>query len=187
MGRWEEAVGYMKRGLARQEQSLEPDHPLLAYSLLNLGVVFTNKDRLDEAEAYLKRSVAIMGRVVEPDDFRLALTQYDLATLYFRRGDIDDAERLGRVAMNSFQSTLEPTHQYVGFASQLLADVHHAKGLDVEAESYYEQALAVFGPRPVNDPVRANLIKEYTAFLRATGRDQRALELLEGSAQQQDP
>lgn len=172
--RLDEAVPYLERGLALREKALDPEHPLVSYSLMNISAMYANGGQLDKAEGYLLRAIAIQENAFEPDDYRLALSRYNLGDIYYDRGLIDEAQEIGLIAHASLTKRLRPDHPFIGFASKLLADTYFKQERLEEAEAYYRQAFAVFGPRPVDDPVRQDTVAGYVAFLRASGRDEDA-------------
>src|SRR6516164_2215438 len=58
-GRYSEAVPLAQSALAIQEKALGPDHPYVAVSLNDLGVLYYNQGRYTDAETLYKRSLQI--------------------------------------------------------------------------------------------------------------------------------
>ena len=174
MERYDEAISYLTRGLALRERSLEADHPMLSYSLVNLSAVYINLDRLDEAEPHLQRAIAIQEKIFDPQDYRLALSRMNMGELHLKRGELAEAERLALTAMNAMEQSLQPGHNFLGFAAQLLAMIYDEMEQPAKAGNYFARGFAVFGSRPADDPVRRQFVEKYLAYLRENGRSDEA-------------
>ena len=72
----------LKRSLAIDEKALGPDHPNVATTLNNLGLLYSDQARYDEAEPLLKRSLSIREKTLGPDHPNVAKTLNSLAVLY---------------------------------------------------------------------------------------------------------
>jgi tetratricopeptide (TPR) repeat protein len=55
-GKYADAEGLYKRSLAIREEKLGRDHPDVAQTLSNLGILYRNQGKYAEAEAHYKRA-----------------------------------------------------------------------------------------------------------------------------------
>ena len=74
-----------------QEASLGPDHPELANTLNNLGVVYEVTEKPDEAERCFRRASAIAAAVLAPDHPFVATSRKNLEDFCAARGIPVDA------------------------------------------------------------------------------------------------
>jgi tetratricopeptide (TPR) repeat protein len=80
-GRYSEAVPSAERALSILEGALGPDHPDVATSLNNLGLLYQNLGQYSAAESLYKRSLAIKERVLGPNHLDVSATLNNLANL----------------------------------------------------------------------------------------------------------
>ena len=80
----EQAERDYRRALAIKEELLGQDHPDVAMTLNNLGVLVKTLGRREEAEALYERALAIFERTLDRDHSRLLLCRRNLEKL--RRG-----------------------------------------------------------------------------------------------------
>jgi tetratricopeptide (TPR) repeat protein len=111
----------LHRAVSIWETSLNPDHPLVAAGLQNLGVVYTNLGRFDEAEASLTRALRIARATLPPDHPNLTAYMNSYAYLLRRldrKKEARELEQTARVArerymrQNLLGNTVD-THQFV--------------------------------------------------------------------------
>jgi tetratricopeptide (TPR) repeat protein len=79
-----------KRSLAIREKALGPDHPDVAFALINLGALYYNKGRYANAEPVFKRSLEIREKALGPDHPDVAASLNNLANLYDKLGRYAD-------------------------------------------------------------------------------------------------
>jgi len=78
--------------LALYRRTLGSDHPRVAGSLCNLGIVAHLEGNLDEAEGLYKQATALLEAVPEAQYPDMANCLYNLATLYVAEGRYGEAE-----------------------------------------------------------------------------------------------
>jgi serine/threonine protein kinase/tetratricopeptide (TPR) repeat protein len=81
----EEAAALHRRALVVRERGLGPEHPLMAESLTNLGIVLARQGRLEDALAHQTRALAILEKALGPDNAALATPLVELAEVQLAR------------------------------------------------------------------------------------------------------
>lgn len=143
----------LERALALAEQTRGADHPAVAESLVNLGVLAFYRGKVLEAKPFLQRAVAILEPHAHdlPGDYANALSA--LAEVMSQEGNLPESARMHRRALqiqretNASPETLFPS--VTNLASSLVS-----LGSFVEAESLANEALeiaeSVFGKESAN-------------------------------------
>ena len=67
------------------ERAVGPDHPDVAATLNNLGVVYGVQDRLNASEECYRRALAIWSTVLPTSDPKLETLRYNLQALATRK------------------------------------------------------------------------------------------------------
>jgi len=66
-GKYADAIQLARRALALREKALGPDHPDVALSLANLGLLYDRQGRYADAEPLYQRSLAIREKALGRD------------------------------------------------------------------------------------------------------------------------
>ena len=85
--RYAEAEPLHNRSLAIREKALGPNHPLVATSLNDLGLLYSIQGRYADAERLFKPSLAIREQVFSPDHPDVKQSRDNLAELYRVQGE----------------------------------------------------------------------------------------------------
>ena len=85
-----------KRALAISEQTLGMSHLDVAFTLNNLGNVYTAQDKYRQAEEFFKRALAIREKALGMNHPDVAWTRNDLALLFAKAGNIESALEYAR-------------------------------------------------------------------------------------------
>ncbi|MBI4641535.1 MAG: tetratricopeptide repeat protein, partial [Candidatus Tectomicrobia bacterium] len=93
-GKYNEAEPLFKRVLAILEKTLGSDHPSVAQSLNNLGLLYYSQGKYTEAEPLYQRAVAIREKILGSNHPNLATSLNNLAGLYHAQGKHTEAESL---------------------------------------------------------------------------------------------
>lgn len=85
-GEHRKALEYYRKAISIQEKALGPDHPLLAASLNNTGVVFDTQGEYDKALGYYRRSLSIWEKVLGSEHPYVAMSLNNLGSLFAGQG-----------------------------------------------------------------------------------------------------
>ena len=92
--RYHEAEPLIVRSIAIHEQALGPDHPYMAYSLINRADNFLLRGDYTQARFYYEKALDIRERHHGIEDPRTAQIYYKLARLYDAQDSFEDADLL---------------------------------------------------------------------------------------------
>jgi class 3 adenylate cyclase/tetratricopeptide (TPR) repeat protein len=132
-----------KRGLAIQERALGSDHPDVARSLNNLGIVYWQQGRYSEAESLHLRELAIGETALAPGHPELARTLNNLANVYHDQARYEESESLHARALAIWETALGPDHPLVAIGLNNLANLYHDQARYADEEPLHLRALAI--------------------------------------------
>jgi len=178
-GRFSEAEDYYLECASIVEASVGPEHPELAQTLYNIGLLYERLGR-PEADSMFERALLIRKNSVGPNDPNFLDTIQSLADLYARRERYDDAAQLLALVLSIKESLLGNSHVDVAEVLVRLAAVYSAQGLLAQADQALVRAQpmyeSVYGPR--HRLIAMTLYRRAQLIDSAEGSD-RKLELLE--------
>ena len=90
------AETYYRWALANREKLLGPDHPDVALTLSNLGVLMQSEGKIEAAESLYQRALRIFERSVTADHPHAVTCARNYADILRQSGRGHDAERLDR-------------------------------------------------------------------------------------------
>ena len=132
-----------ERGLAIREKALGPEHPDVAASLANLGIVHKSTGDYPQARALYERALAIREKALGPEHPNVALGLYNLGNLHISTGDYPQARALHERALAIREKTFGPEDLSVTDSLLGLADVALAQSRPADAVPLAERAVSV--------------------------------------------
>ena len=143
LGLVDEASTQWEAALDLRERTLGADHPDLATSLTDLGLLRTDAGRLEEAEPLLRRAIAILRAGGKQDRAELGRSLNNLGYLLQVKGDYDaavptyeEALEVYRQARGDVRADMVTTMMNLGWIKQTQGDL-------AAAETQFREALAV--------------------------------------------
>jgi tetratricopeptide (TPR) repeat protein/predicted Ser/Thr protein kinase len=143
-GRDAEAIDYLERGVATQERSIGPAHPVLGDALTNLSMAYERAGRLDEARAVQERAIAIWEGVYGPVHHDIAAGLVNLGSILRDQADLSGARRAFQRAVAIHEQSLGPAHPRTAMSLANLAQLDAVEGRHEQALVAYRRALAIF-------------------------------------------
>ena len=171
LGEYERSESMLLRALAIREEVLGPTHPHVISNLGNLGALYVNWDQLDKAEDFLLRSDRLRAEVYEPDHPRIATSKINLGLMYIKLGRLGEAEAALTAANAILESKVTDDHLYRITTDWKLATIYAETGRIDEARGLFEKVLPVWQARPDEDSDKADMLRDYEAFIRDHGRE----------------
>lgn len=139
-----------KQALAIREKALGSDHPDIAVSLSNLGVLYTNQGKYRDAEPLYQRALAIRQKALGTRHPDTAHSMSSLAGVLRWRRKYKEAEALDKDVLAIHLAVFGPNHPATARSYNSLALDYEDQERYVEAEPLFKQALAIerkaFGP-----------------------------------------
>lgn len=173
-----EAIKLARRALAIREQLLPADHPEVAETLNDLGVLYQQTGNLAEARPLLIRALAIREKALKPGDPLIVETLTNLAAVYRADNDYPNAGPLLQRVLAINERAFGAAHREVATALNSLAMLYMESGDYQRAEPLFVRALAirekVFGPEHA---ATAQSLNNLAALYRNQGEYARAESL----------
>lgn len=142
VGRIDEAEKAYRRSLELKRETLPPNHPNLALTLVNLGNLLAYH-KTEEAAALFQEARAIEEQVLGPDHPDLAITLNSLGTALRSLGRWHAAQEAFDRALAIFEQTHGPEHAYVAVVLFNLGQLAEARGDLAAAEVQHRRALRI--------------------------------------------
>ena len=106
----DEALEYYQKALAIRLKQLGPDHPDVANSYNNIGMVYDAKGEYDQALEYCQKSLATMLKQLGPDHPSVATSYNNIAFVYKAKKDLPKAKEYWGKAYAILLKKLGPNH-----------------------------------------------------------------------------
>ena len=156
MGRGELQTGLATGwSLAIDRELLGDEHPNVAITLGNLGILLRSFRGWEPAEPLLREALAIKRKVLG-DHPGTAGSMTALGSVLSRKGDTEEAEKLFREALEMQRRFLGNDHPGIAYVLNSLARELRRAGRLEEAEPLYREAIAMRN--------RERLVKLYEAW-----------------------
>jgi tetratricopeptide (TPR) repeat protein len=139
--------------------------------LRSLASNLSAQKRYNEAAPLFTRVRTIAEKAYGPADLETAIALYGEANNLYLLDRPADAEPLCIRALEAFQKAHGPKHINVADTLSLLAYNYDKLGRAKDAEQYYKKSIATY--EEINerqDPLLANVLEGYAAFLRNARR-----------------
>ena len=144
------ALSVLERALAIEEAAYGPDHPEVAVTLTNLGIVQQHLGELPAARATLERALAIEEAAHGPDHPEGAKTLAHLGMVQQQLGELPAARATLERALAIEEAAYGPDHPEVAITLTSLGIVQQQLGELPAARTTLERALAIeeaaYGP-----------------------------------------
>jgi len=170
-GKYAEAIQPAQESVRVAEATFGREHPNVAKSLNNLGLLYKKQGRYAVTEPLYERALAIKEKMLRPDDPAVATSLNNLAELYRMEGRYADAEPLHNRALAIREKVLGLDHPDVAESLNNLALLYQAEGRYAEAEPFLKRARAILekalGP---DHPNVAASLNNLAALYKVQGR-----------------
>ena len=169
-----------ERALSIKETVLGPDHPEVAKSLMNLGILVRKEGDFGEAQRLLERSLEIREKTLGPRDPETAASLDEIADVLQTTGKYDRARGLYERALAIQEGSPGPESPEVARTLNSMAIMLLDLGEYEHAKSRFERALAIrvktLGPE---HPLTVQVLNNLASLLVETGDYSAALPLQE--------
>jgi nucleoside phosphorylase/tetratricopeptide (TPR) repeat protein len=137
------ARDYLLRALHLGESAYGPDHPQVAVTLSNLGLVAREQGNLPEARGLLERALRLHQLAHDPDPPALARTLNNLGLVARDQGNLAEARHLQTQALRLKEATYGRNHPQVAVTLNNLGRVARELGNLVTAQRLLKRALRI--------------------------------------------
>jgi tetratricopeptide (TPR) repeat protein len=179
IGDLDEALALAKRALKIAEGSYPPDHEAVDGGLDMLAFVHYSRGEYDLAEPLFEKSLEIRRKRLDPDHPEIAKLLSSIGSLYRGQERYAEALELQQKALKVLERD-ESTRYEVCLALHRLANLYRDMDKRAEAETTYLRSLHLYEEvAGETHAMRLAALKDYTDFLRSTGRGNEANKLIE--------
>ena len=148
--RYQEAKQIYLRLITLSQQVFGPDHPDVATSYNNIGLVYSRQGDYAQALDYNRRALSIREQVFGPDHPDVAISYGNIGSVYSDQGDYAQALDYYRRALSIDEQVFGPDDSAVSTSYNNIGLVYSRQGDYAQALDYYDRALSideqVFGP-----------------------------------------
>lgn len=109
-GDYVQALEYLEKALAIQEQILPPVHPDIAVTYENMGYTYGDLGNYENAMEYHVKSLSIREKILTPEDPEIALSYSNIAWVHYDTGDYRRALEYMRRAVEIAERSLPEGH-----------------------------------------------------------------------------
>ncbi|MFC2173550.1 tetratricopeptide repeat protein, partial [Acidobacteriota bacterium] len=167
----------LEEALAIRERELRPDHPLIAWTLVDMAILALDSGDPETAQPLLEKARSIYEKNPERNFSQLAVCLSQLAYLARLKGDLAAAKDLYRKAVAEFESAAGPDHP---FLAAVMNDLGHTCSVSAEfeqAREYHEKALSIAsGTLGAESPDTARSLSALALLYFRAGEHDRALD-----------
>lgn len=150
VGQFAEGVSFLEEALAMRLKIFGEDHPQVADTRSNLGVVYQDLGRFDDALAQQLKALEINRSQFGPEHITVGHSHHLIGWLYFRIGDYDAAEPYLVESGRLYAKVYHPRHSYVAVAENKIGLIRTEQKNFVGAEEAFRKSLSireeVYGP-----------------------------------------
>jgi tetratricopeptide (TPR) repeat protein/predicted Ser/Thr protein kinase len=179
-GDYERSEALYRSALTIRTEVFGPDHPMLASSLNNLGLVHRARFEHEQAKTYFERSLALRENVLGPEHPDVAVVLHNLGLTLDDLGEHEHARQLYERALTTWERALGPDHPSAAATLAALGTAWGRQGEFERAKPYFERALAIQEQAMGSDhPDLAALLNNYSNVVHESGDVEQAQVLLE--------
>jgi tetratricopeptide (TPR) repeat protein len=139
-GDYEKAIEYYEKGLAIDEKTLPPNHPVLATSNNNIGAVYRNTGEYSKALSFYEKALEIYQKTLPPNHPSLAPSYNNIGGVYMSMGEYSKALSFYEKTREILKKSLPPNHPDLAISYNNIGLVYGNMGEYSKALSSYELA-----------------------------------------------
>jgi len=144
LAEYQQALSNLLQSLKIEQKLFDPNHPYLATTYNNLGLLLNAMGDYTEAKIYHQKALEIQEKVLEPDHPNLATSYNNLGMLLKVMGDYPQAKSYHQKALDIQERVLEADHPDLATSYNNLGTLLNAMGDYTEAKIYHQKALAIW-------------------------------------------
>jgi tetratricopeptide (TPR) repeat protein len=179
-GKYTEAITYSEKSLKIRQKTLPANHPDLATSYNNIGVVYKNMGEYSKALSYYEKALEIQQKSLPVNHPDLATSYNNIGRVYDNMGEYSKALSSHERALEIRQKSLPVNHPHLATSYNNIGSVYDNMGEYSKALSYYEKDLEISQKTlPANHPHLATSYNNIGMVYRNMGECSKALSYYE--------
>ena len=140
-GEYGKVIPLAERALALKKKIYGEEHPRVALSLNNLGMLYYEQGNYAKAEPLYQRSLTIWKKAFGEQHPRVALSLNNLGMLYYEKGNYAKAEPLFQRSLTILKKAFGEQHPSVALSLGNLAAFYSKQGNYAKAEPLLKRSL----------------------------------------------
>jgi Tfp pilus assembly protein PilF/energy-coupling factor transporter ATP-binding protein EcfA2 len=179
---YEKALDYYYKSLEIRKETLPSNHPFIATSYNNIGVIYKNKGDNDKALEYYYKSLEIYKETLPPNHPDMATSFNNIGVIYKNKGDNDKALEYYYKSLEIRKETLPQNHPDIARSYNNIGLIYDNKDDNDKALEYYYKSLEIRKETlPPNHPDIARSYNNIGSIYNNKGDNDKALEYLSKS------
>ena len=142
-GNYDKALEYYEKSLAIRLKTLDSEHPSVATSYNNIGLVWKLKGEYDKALEYYEKSLAIRLKTFGENHAAVATSYNNIGGIWDSRGEYDKALDYYKKSLEIRLITFGGEHPSVATSYSNIGLLWNSKGEYDKALDYYEKSLEI--------------------------------------------
>jgi tetratricopeptide (TPR) repeat protein len=154
--KYDTALDYYYKSLKIRIESLQPNHPDIATSYNNIGLIYNNKGEYDTALDNYNKSLKICQECLTPNHPNIATSYNNIGLIYDSKGEYDTALDYYNKSLKIYQESLPANHPDIAISYNNIGLIYNNKGEYDTALDYFNKTLNINQESlPPNHPVIA--------------------------------
>jgi tetratricopeptide (TPR) repeat protein len=151
--KYDTALEYYNKSLKIIIESLRPNHPNIATSYNNIGLIYYNKGEYDTALDYYNKSLKIRIESLSPYHPNIATSYNNIGLIYDNKGEYETALDYYNKSLKIRIESLPPNHPNIANSYNNIGLIYDNKGEYETALDYYNKSLNIYQESlPPNHP-----------------------------------
>jgi CHAT domain-containing protein/tetratricopeptide (TPR) repeat protein len=142
-GKYKDALPLYEQALAIRLKAHGPEHPDVATSYNNMGVVYLKQGADAQALEMHQKALAIRLKALGPEHPDVARSYNNMGNVYHDQGAYNQALEMFQKALAIQLKALGPEHPDVARFYNNMGNVYHDQGADAQALEMYQKALTI--------------------------------------------
>ena len=140
---FDKALGYYEKSLAIRLKTHGAEHPGVATSYNNIGMVWKSKGEFDKSLEYYEKSLSIKLKILGAEHPDMATSYNNIGMVWMSKGEYDKALEYHVKSLSIKLKTIGAEHPSVATSYNNIGGVWKSKGEYVKALEYFEKSLAI--------------------------------------------
>ena len=185
-GNFTKSIEYYEKALAIRQNTLLPNHPLLATSYNNIATAYYSIGAYSKALLFYKKAQEIWQKPLPENHLSLASSYKSIAQVYENTGEYSKALFFYENALEMRQKALPANHPDLAKSYNGIAGVYYRKGEYSKALSFYEKAFVIWQKTlPASHPYLSISHANIAGMYNSMGEYSKALSFYEHALEMQ--
>jgi tetratricopeptide (TPR) repeat protein len=150
--KFEDSLKYHKEALEIYQALYQGNHPFIAQSLDNVGIIYSKLGNVKEELKYLKEALRMSKKLYPINRLDIAATLNNVGIAYMNSGNFSKALEYLKKALKIGKELHKGDHSLIASSLSNIGEIYIDLGDIFKALIYYKEALKIFQELPCSDP-----------------------------------